>query len=1070
MTPPKPPAEDDPLGGVREIVARYLFVSGAALSLAWTVAFAVWRPPITESEWLTLVCAYLVVTAACLLAHRQPPRRARGAMIVVALIIFGAIALSSVVLRWGLGNPALGLFGLVTCIVAAVSGFRDGTLLAALGGVTLAALALGVPTPADAVGVALHGALQAILLLTGLAGGGMLRKVIAHYVGALVRREQRFAGLLRIAADAYWETDSQHRVGRVARQGPDGRFTDLALPLGQVPWAMPGVRFDENALAALRRGLDARERLNEVPVTWQPEDGTVRAMYISGEPRFSAAGKFIGYWGVVWDVTPEMRTREALSASEIRYRELFNHLPTALVLHHDDRVTAANPAAAALLGYPGPDALAGQSLTGLHDAEDRDRVRRRVDLLRRLPPGTALEPEDIRLHTPDGRALRARTNGVHLPSGEGGELLSIYVDETARLDALDRLRRSEALLSHLVATSPDTIFVCELGTGRLAMVNAAFTRVTGVTPEQALAGTLQGIGIWRRDRDRETLIATLRRQGTVSDQVAELLHRDGSRRLLRMSAAVFELDGEAFAVISARDITASERARLEREAILDNAGIGIAVVRDEHFVQVNRFLEQMLDWPPGGLRDQPAARVWADDGEARALHELTEPRLAAGEAVDVECRARRRDGTVFVARLQAKAIDPTRPTQGGTIWLLEDVTERRRDAQALARARDEAEAASRAKSRFLANTSHELRTPLNALLGLARLVRSPDVDEPRRQQYIEQISDSAETLSAILSDILDLSKIEAGRLTLDQMPFDLQDLLDRLTQAYGTLADARGLQLLTTLDEDMPEMVLGDPVRVRQVLSNYLSNALKFTTQGRTTRWMRRLHGARVRFEVIDTGPGIDAAMRERLFQPFSQGDDSITRRIGGTGLGLSICRELARLMGGEVGMEPAPGGGSLFWAVLPLPPAQADARDTTGGTLQAELLAGARVLLVEDNAVNMMIAAALLQQWGVEVSQAAHGAQAVEMVEQAAAEDRLFDVVLMDMQMPVMGGEAATQVLRRRFSGEVLPIVALTAAALVSERQQAMRAGMNDFLTKPIDASRLRATLARLVGARRRD
>ena len=257
--------------------------------------------------------------------------------------------------------------------------------------------------------------------------------------------------------------------------------------------------------------------------------------------------------------------------------------------------------------------------------------------------------------------------------------------------------------------------------------------------------------------------------------------------------------------------------------------------------------------------------------------------------------------------------------------------------------------------------------------------------------------------------------------------------------------------------------MLGDPVRVRQILTNFITNAIKFTERG-SVSIEAGLQGAAVRLAVVDTGSGVDAATQARLFKPFSQGDTSTTRRYGGTGLGLSICRELARLMGGEVGMQSAPGGGSTFWATLPLRAAFSSGASLSTEAHDLERLHGKRVLLVEDNPVNMMVAAATLEQWGVRVSQARDGRMALDAVHEARAALRPFDAVLMDVQMPVMSGHEAAAELRTRYDAAELPIIALTAAALVSEREQALAAGMNDFLTKPIDAVRLRQTLARHV------
>jgi signal transduction histidine kinase len=266
-----------------------------------------------------------------------------------------------------------------------------------------------------------------------------------------------------------------------------------------------------------------------------------------------------------------------------------------------------------------------------------------------------------------------------------------------------------------------------------------------------------------------------------------------------------------------------------------------------------------------------------------------------------------------------------------------DLTDDDRTRQQLAAARDAAEAASRAKSAFLANTSHEIRTPLNGLLGLARLALRDDVSEPQRKGYVAHLLDSAQGLSATLSDILDLSKIEAGKLDIVSAPFVLADALQAVCQAEQNVAQAKGLALELQIDPALPALVCGDATRVRQIVGNFVSNAIKFTEAGRVRIGAAQRQGKRVRISVADSGIGIDAATRRRLFVPFSQADESTTRRYGGTGLGLSICRELARLMGGNVGVDSTPGAGSTFWVDLPLP-----AADEAQAHAAADVQAGA--------------------------------------------------------------------------------------------------------------------------------
>jgi CheY-like chemotaxis protein len=362
--------------------------------------------------------------------------------------------------------------------------------------------------------------------------------------------------------------------------------------------------------------------------------------------------------------------------------------------------------------------------------------------------------------------------------------------------------------------------------------------------------------------------------------------------------------------------------------------------------------------------------------------------------------------------------------------------------------------------------SHEIRTPLNGLLGLTRLARQEELPAARRDQYLAQISDSAQSLAGIISDILDLAKIEAGKISIESLPFDLHDTLAAVHHGYQPLAEAKGLMLTLSIAPGLPEVVTGDALRLRQILSNYVTNALKFTARGEIEIAASLTPMGWIHLAVRDTGPGIDVATQRRLFAPFTQADDSTTRRYGGTGLGLSICRELASLMGGEVGLTSELGRGSTFWAALPLPAADATPDWSDTHDVDPEILRGARVLVVEDNPVNMIVASALLEQWGMEVVQAEDGPAAIEAVGREATRGEPIDLVLLDVQMPGMSGHDVARELRKHHDARALPIIALTAAALVTERDEALAAGMNDFLTKPIDSGRLREALLRQLSA----
>ena len=388
-------------------------------------------------------------------------------------------------------------------------------------------------------------------------------------------------------------------------------------------------------------------------------------------------------------------------------------------------------------------------------------------------------------------------------------------------------------------------------------------------------------------------------------------------------------------------------------------------------------------------------------------------------------------------------------------------------------ARTRADAANQAKSAFLATLSHEIRTPLNGVIGLSELAREDGVDETARREYLHQLGESAKLLNTIISDVLDLSKIESGRMEVERVPFELREVLQILHSSYRTLGHAKGLEVRLELPPGMPGTVVGDPTRVQQVLNNFLSNALKFTAHGHITLRVRA-EGEALRFEVQDTGIGLAAGQVEQLFQPFTQADVSDTRRYGGTGLGLAICRELARLMGGTVGAQGEPGHGSTFWLRLPLPAGEAEPTKPARPPEPLSGLEGLHLLLAEDNRVNALVATRLLERAGARVQWVQSGAAALSAVQATwdGQEDATpFDAVLMDVHMPELDGLEATRQVRA-FEAERpglgrLPIIAMTAGVLTEQQQAARDAGMDGFIPKPLDRRALISTLAEVLRAR---
>ena len=1014
------------------------------------------------------VCALLAAIYAWLAMARQRIALVPAVIWAVASAMLAADTVA-VVGGDGVRSLSLAFVPLLVCAAIAAVGARRLLLLPGVHGLTLLGLALaeaagvfGAPGGATRVVQAL--AMQAALTIAGVVVGQLLRHAIEHAMARAAAREQRFAGLLAVAADWYWEMDSQFRFTHVSEHISVGSGLPSARRLGRAPWEIDGFGLNAPAMDAHRADLESHQPFTDLLLQRGAADGQAHWYLVSGRPRFDKRGVFLGYWGVGRDITAAKQAELAGIATEARYRELFARSTSPLVLHRDTRVLDANAAALALFGVADVATLIGCSLLDFYDEEGDSRqfASSRAQALRELPVGEAMPAHQFVLRAVRGRRVVATVTSVKVDARGGPAILSIYHDDTERLRADEARVRSEALLTHLVATSPDLITLTEMATGCYVMVNDAYTRITGWGRDEVIGKSALDVGIWADAEARERFVQEVRERGELRDRTVEIFDRQGRALLLLLSAAHFTLDGRDYLVFNGRDVTKVERERLERDAILENASIGIAMTRERAFQLANPKFEQMFGYAPGALLGQSGAVVWPDHSAYEALGREIGPVLARGEPVDIERVVKRHDGSTFLCRLLARAVDPSHPSKGATIWIAEDVTERHAVKQALARARDDAEAANRAKSAFLANTSHEIRTPLNGLVGLARLARQPGIDEARRERYLQQIDDSAQALSGVIGDILDLSRIEAGKLRLELVDFDLHALLESIEHGYSAMAEARALNLDMVVRHGVPRRVRGDPARLRQVLSNFLSNALKFTEQGRVRIEVRPLDAMRLRFEVSDSGPGITPAMQARLFTPFTQADESTTRRFGGTGLGLSICRELAELMGGVVGVDSDPGHGSRFWAELPLPASGEASPDSGFAAMpdQTSPLAGLRVLIAEDNPVNMVIAVALLEQWGVHALQAGNGAQAVSVANAQADAGTPCDLVLMDVQMPVMGGYEAARELRQRHPAGALPIIALTAAALASERDEALASGMNDFLTKPIDAQRLHDTL----------
>ena len=585
----------------------------------------------------------------------------------------------------------------------------------------------------------------------------------------------------------------------------------------------------------------------------------------------------------------------------------------------------------------------------------------------------------------------------------------------------------------------------------------------------------QSTRIWYPDDDAHTTAASniypVLARGEIDVREMALLRKDGRPLWCRVfSRTIDSTDLTRGNVVIFEDITA-ERAAAdalrqvndEQQAIFDTASSGIALISDRILLRCNRRMHEMFGWPIGEMVGKPTAIWYADESANAAGGGEVYEQIWRGE---VHCRDQelmRRDGSRFWARLTGTAVDPTDHSKG-TVWVIDDITAERAAIEQMREAKALAEAAARMKSDFLANMSHEIRTPMNAIIGMAHLAMKTELS-PRQRDYMKKIQGSSQHLLGIINDILDLSKIEAGKMEVESIEFELDQVLENVAGLIAEKTAAKNLELIVEIDENVPHSLIGDPLRVGQVLINYANNAVKFTEQGdiaiHVSVAQESAGGVLLNFAVIDTGIGLDEEQRSRLFQSFEQADSSTTRKFGGTGLGLAISKQLAGLMGGEVGVESELGKGSTFWFTARLGRGEEKPRQL----MPDPDLRGRRLLVIDDNDHARDVICDMLRSMSFAVASASSGRAGLAEIAKAASEGEPFEIVFLDWQMPGIDGIATAREIRERMSLSTPHMVMITAYGRDEVMKAANEAGIEDVLIKPVTSSLLFDTVMHILG-----